>query len=219
MLGVRSLKSITTRNSNDIGTVAPELPTPFIEDDPVFLRRMIQVNITAQLEISRLVIPQMQARKRGLILNMGSMAGQVPVGYMATYRFVFPLCVFYIEKSYFNTHSGTKAFLKNWSLALSFELEADKIHVQHLNTYFVVSDMSKIRRASKFAPTPKVYVTSVLQHLGKTRTLTPYPLHALLAFGASLLPSEFLLAYTYRMHKSIRQKALLKESRKANKAK
>ena len=57
-----------------------------MEDDPAYVRRMIQVNITAQLEISRL---QMQARRRGLILNMGSMAGQVPVGCMATYRFVF----------------------------------------------------------------------------------------------------------------------------------
>lgn len=190
-----------------------------MEDDPAYVRRMIQVNISSQLEISRLVIPQMQARRRGLILNMGSMAGQVPVGCMATYRFGLVPCVYIPKRLMRRTHSGTKAFLKNWSLALSLELESDKIHVQHLNTYFVVSDMSKIRRASRFAPNPKDYVTSVLQRLGKTRTLTPYPPHALLAFGASLLPSEFLLAYTYRMHKSIRQKSLLKEAREAKKAK
>ncbi len=59
-----------------------------MEEDPAVLRRMIQVNITAQLEVSWLVIPQMQKRRKGLVLNLGSMAGQVPVGCMATYRYV-----------------------------------------------------------------------------------------------------------------------------------
>ena len=70
---------------NNVG-IAPDLPTSFMQDDPAFLRSMIQVNIASQLEMTRLIVPQMQAKKRGLVLNVGSMAGVVPCGLMATYR-------------------------------------------------------------------------------------------------------------------------------------
>lgn len=93
-------------------------------------------------------------------------------------------------------------------MALALELAPYTIDVQNLNTYFVVSSMSKIRRASLLAPTAKDYVRSALKSVGPRSHLTPYPLHAILQFGLNLLPEWILLGYTHQMHKVLRQKAL-----------
>lgn len=57
--------------------------------------------------------------KKGLILNMGSFAGAAPTPMLAVY-------------------SGSKAFLRTWSDALSAELAPKGVVVEHANTYYVV---------------------------------------------------------------------------------
>src|SRR5439155_12255299 len=58
---------------------------PFAELD---LRReldMVEVNVRALVQLTRLFLPGMLARKRGRILNIGSTAGFLGGPYMATY--------------------------------------------------------------------------------------------------------------------------------------
>jgi len=57
--------------------------------------------------------------KKGLILNMGSFAGAAPTPMLAVY-------------------SGSKAFLRTWSDALSAEMTPKGVVVEHANTYYVV---------------------------------------------------------------------------------
>lgn len=64
---------------------------------------MIQVNITALTQLTRLLLPAMVARGRGQILNIGSTAGFQPGPYMATYY-------------------ASKAFVNSFTEALAFEL-------------------------------------------------------------------------------------------------
>ncbi|KAJ1340833.1 hypothetical protein BSLG_004559 [Batrachochytrium salamandrivorans] len=92
------------------------------------------VNIVAQLRMTRLVLPQMIARKAGTIINIGSMAGKVPSAYLSVY-------------------SASKAFLRFWSQALALEVQPSGVHVEHINTYFVATAMSKIRKTTWLAPT------------------------------------------------------------------
>jgi short-subunit dehydrogenase len=76
---------------------------PFAELD---LRRqldMIQVNIAALTNLTRLLVPGMIARKSGRILNLGSTAGFQPGPGMAVYY-------------------ATKAFVNSFTEALAFEL-------------------------------------------------------------------------------------------------
>ncbi|KAL9932138.1 hypothetical protein V8E36_008910 [Tilletia maclaganii] len=74
--------------------------------------------------------------ERGLILDIGSFAGQAPTPLLATY-------------------SGSKAFFIGWAQAPGEELERHRITVRILNTYFVVSNMGKVRKSSAVIPTPK----------------------------------------------------------------
>lgn len=118
---------------------------------------------------------------------MGSFAGQVPTPLLATY-------------------SGTKSFLISFSQTLGEELRRSKIDVQCLNTYFVVSNMSKIRRSSSMIPTPRQYVQQVLSKIGRNGgaigrayTMTIWPMHALVdwAIQTFVFNQALFLRYNY----------------------
>src|SRR5262245_22030727 len=56
---------------------------PFADADLAKMLRMIQVNVTALTELTGLFLPAMRARGRGMILNVGSVAGFQPGPFMA----------------------------------------------------------------------------------------------------------------------------------------
>jgi uncharacterized protein len=63
------------------------------------LLAMVQLNVTAVVELTGLFLPLMQARKQGAIINVSSIAGFQPLPYMSVY-------------------AATKAFVLNFSEAL-----------------------------------------------------------------------------------------------------
>ena len=78
--------------------------------------------------------------------------------------------------------------------------------MQCLNTYFVVSNMSKIRKSSAMIPTPRQYVQRVLSKIGRSGgacgrpfTMTIWPMHALVdwAIQTFVWSQKWLLQYTY----------------------
>ena len=83
---------------------------PFAEADLARMLRMIQVNITALTELTGFVLPGMLARKKGRILNVGSVAGFQPGPLMAVYY-------------------ATKAYVNSFSEALANEVEGTGVTV------------------------------------------------------------------------------------------
>lgn len=187
---------------NNVGR-SHEMPVYFAETEEEEMKSIVNININGTLAITRVVLPKMieklvlylqlmrsltnPNRKNGLIINMGSFAGAVASPMLATY-------------------SGSKAFLATWSQALAEEYKSKGIVVQHVNAFFVVSNMSKIRKPSISTPTPKAYVASVLAHIGqscgaiaKPYTSTPFWSHSLADFviGAINMPNLFI-SYTHR---------------------
>lgn len=75
----------------------------FAETEPERALGMVQVNVTALVELTRLLLPDMLARRRGRILNVGSTAGFQPGPFMATYY-------------------ASKAFVNSFTEALAYEL-------------------------------------------------------------------------------------------------
>jgi 17beta-estradiol 17-dehydrogenase / very-long-chain 3-oxoacyl-CoA reductase len=145
----------------------------------------------------------MMQRRRGLILTMGSFGGMLPTPLLATY-------------------SGSKAFLQQWSTALSGELAPYGIHVQFVLSYLVTSAMSKIRRTSLTIPDPKTFVRATLKSVGRSggipyaNTSVPYWSHALMAWAINTFlgpMSSTVLTFNKSMHESIRTRALRKIER------
>ncbi len=77
---------------------------PFLDLDAGRELEMIQVNVTALVELTQRFLPGMVARGRGRVLNLGSTAGFQPGPFMATYY-------------------ASKAFVNSFTEALAFELK------------------------------------------------------------------------------------------------
>ncbi|HSU68950.1 MAG TPA: SDR family oxidoreductase [Tepidisphaeraceae bacterium] len=77
---------------------------PFVENDPANLLNMLQVNIVALTQLTRLFLPGMVHRGRGRILNMASIGAFMPGPMMAAYF-------------------ASKAFVLSLSQALANELQ------------------------------------------------------------------------------------------------
>lgn len=84
------MKSIDPHN-RDIGIlinnagVANERFLHFVNQDPNFLKTTINVNVLAALYFTRFILPGMIKRGRGLVVNVSSMAGSLPMAYLGAY--------------------------------------------------------------------------------------------------------------------------------------
>ncbi len=80
---------------------------------PERVERMIRVNVTSHVALTRLLLPPMLERGKGWILVVSSMAGILPAPWQASY-------------------AGTKAFLLNWGESLREEVFSRGVHVTAL---------------------------------------------------------------------------------------
>jgi short-subunit dehydrogenase len=105
---------------------------------------IIQVNITALTALTGLFLPGMLQRKRGGILNVGSVAGFIPGANMAIYY-------------------ATKAFVQSFSEALSVELRGSGVAVSVLCPGPTESNFSKVARGNRGREfkTPKMSAAAV----------------------------------------------------------
>ena len=194
---------------NNVGK-SHDIPVAFAETSEQEMEDIINVNCHGTLKVTRLVVPGMVQRKRGLILTMGSFGGLLPTPLLATY-------------------SGSKAFLQQWSTALGSELSAYNISVELVQSYLVMSAMSKIRKPSLTVPSPRNFVRSVLGRIGRTGgaqgwgyTSTPFWSHAIMQWGISTfagLSNTFVVGINKDMHEGIRKRALRKADREKGKNK
>ncbi len=83
---------------------------PFATSDPVLNQQIMLVNIVALTSLTRHLLPQMIARKRGAILNVSSSAGFLPIPNFAVY-------------------AATKAYVTSFSEALRAELRGTGVSV------------------------------------------------------------------------------------------
>ncbi|KAL9711653.1 hypothetical protein Ac2012v2_004724 [Leucoagaricus gongylophorus] len=180
------------------------MPTYLVDMPQEEMTDVVAVNVNSTVQVTHAVLPGMVQKKRGLILNIGSFAGAIPSPMLAPY-------------------SATKAFMATFTSALAEEVRQHNVMVEHINTYFVVSKLSKIHKASTFIPTPEAYVRAVLSKVGlpcgaalsgRPNTSTPYWSHALLDWAVTLvgMPALFI-SYSHRLHKDIRRRVLRKAER------
>lgn len=92
---------------------------------------VVQLNLMASIRLTQLVLPDMLERKQGHIINMGSVAGQVPVSTL---------------------YSASKFGLRGFSLALRRELLGTGVHVSLIAPGFVETDMTAKRKVPKIPP-------------------------------------------------------------------
>ncbi|HEU5459302.1 MAG TPA: SDR family oxidoreductase [Pyrinomonadaceae bacterium] len=117
---------------------------------------MIQLNITALVDLTHTFLGPMRERKRGTIINVASTAGFQPVPYMATY-------------------AATKAFVLSFSEALWDENRLHGIHVMALcpgvteTNFFEAAGID--RPPMRAVQTPEEVVETALRALPRKKSL------------------------------------------------
>ncbi|KAI9502880.1 hypothetical protein BX070DRAFT_235291 [Coemansia spiralis] len=126
---------------------------------------IVKVNVNSMMDITRIVVPQMQTRKNGLIINLGSFAAMRAMGFLSVY-------------------AASKSFIKTFSQSLAYELEPDGIM---LPTYIAAG------KPTLSIPSAETFVKALFDHLGlrcgaaDSHTSIPYYPHAILNFITSCL--------------------------------
>ncbi|XP_030621136.1 very-long-chain 3-oxoacyl-CoA reductase-A [Chanos chanos] len=151
-----------------------------------FINTMINVNITSVCQMTRLVLPRMVDRSKGVILNISSASGMFPV----------PLLTIY---------SATKAFVDFFSRGLHAEYKCKGIIIQSVLPFFVATKMTKIRKPTLDKPTPDRYVAAELTTVGVQDQTNGYFPHAVMGWVTTVLaPIQLVIYLGMRMNKGQR---------------
>jgi len=117
---------------------------PFATGDVTRLKEMMQLNVVALTLLTRRLLPQMIARRRGAILNVSSSAGFLPIPGVAVY-------------------AASKAYVTSFSEALRAELHGTGISVTALCPGPVHTEFSDVaqRTNTRVAKSPEIAHVSV----------------------------------------------------------
>ncbi|GFO29518.1 very-long-chain 3-oxoacyl-coa reductase, partial [Plakobranchus ocellatus] len=144
---------------NNVG-MSYDHPEYFAEvEDPDFILSMLHLNCLSVAKMTQIVLPNMLKRRSGYVINIGSSAGSQPTPFLSLY-------------------SGAKSFVDVFTRALSLEYGGRGVSFQIVSPYFVVSKMSKMRKASLFVPSPTTYVKGALATVGVQAVTNGYWAHS-----------------------------------------
>ncbi|XP_051823433.1 very-long-chain 3-oxoacyl-CoA reductase [Antechinus flavipes] len=158
------------------------------------INKLINVNIISVCKMTQLVLPGMVERSKGAILNISSASGMHPVPL---------LCVY----------SATKAFVDFFSRCLYAEYRSKGVFVQSVLPFFVATKLAKIRRPTIDKPSSKTFVKSAIKTVGLQHRTNGYPVHALMGWIFSVMPSWLSLKVSMSLNKGLRARHLKKSKK------
>jgi len=182
----------TLINNVGMGYSHPEFLNDVDEDT---ITNMINCNMLSLTMMTKIVLPQMVERRKGVIVNISSGSACEPVALLTVY-------------------SATKAYVDFFSQALQQEYRSKGIIVQDVLPFFVSTKLSKIRRANLMVPSPGTYVRAAMGTIGvQEKTYGCLP-HAIQGYVMNLVPSFISSKVSLKMMMGARKAALKKLQQK-----
>lgn len=159
---------------NNAGVMLPS-PNRFLDQPESSLWQHCTVNMAGVLMITRCVLPGMCHRKRGLIINMSSMAALMPMPNMGVY-------------------SASKKFVEFFSASLEYEYKQYGIDVQTLTPSYIATKMvnwsKTLSRANYFTPDSDTFAKSAIATIGRSNNTTGYWSHGLQLWSTNTFVPE-----------------------------
>lgn len=157
---------------NNVGTNT-DFPDDFETASEDKLWEIINVNIGAATMMTRLVLPEMKQRRQGAIVNISSGSELQPLPYLTIY-------------------AASKAYVRNFTLALQHELEPFGITCQLVSPLYVTTKMNQysttLMEGGVFIPNAESYAKFAVFSLGKTKRTTGYWSHGIQYCVAQFAP-------------------------------
>uniref|UniRef100_A0A6B2EH03 Putative steroid dehydrogenase n=1 Tax=Phlebotomus kandelakii TaxID=1109342 RepID=A0A6B2EH03_9DIPT len=149
---------------------------------------MVNINCGAVTMMTRLLLRGMVDRRKGAIVNISSGSELQPMPYMAVY-------------------GATKAYVRNFTLAIRNELAPYGITVQLVSPMFVVTKMNqyseRLMSSNIMIPNVEMYTRSMIFTLGKTDQTTGYWSHAVQYAFMKMVPEWVRLMIATRMNSGL----------------
>lgn len=134
---------------------------------------ILNINCGATTLMTRMILPQMQKRQKGAIVNVSSGSELQPLPLMSVY-------------------AASKVFVKSFTEAIRFESQKYGITVQHLSPLFVNTKMNafsyRLQETNLFVPDSETYARNAVNTLGVVDHSTGYWSHGVQYFFISMSP-------------------------------
>ncbi|RWS15001.1 hydroxysteroid dehydrogenase-like protein 3 [Dinothrombium tinctorium] len=156
-----------------------------LDEDEVFAN--VKVNIIAVLMMTRIVLPFMVSNRKGLIINVSSLAA------------------FSVLPS-FGVYGASKKFVEYFSKSIEYEYKRYNIDVQTLVPAYIITKMvgwsNHLNKPSVLYPSAEVYVKSAIATITRSNHTTGYWLHGLFyTLNSLFVPSWVYTLLTHRYNR------------------
>lgn len=157
---------------------------------------MINVNVGAMTMMTRIVLPSMLRRQRGIIVNLSSISSLQPLPLMGVY-------------------GATKAYIDYLSQALSEECRGTGVQVQSLVPGYLNTDMLHLSSQSNpyLVPSPEMFSRHAICTLGIVDRTSGYWLHGLIMPLWSMWPTWLSVRIGHWWNRNIRHSIISRERR------
>ncbi|XP_043997168.1 very-long-chain 3-oxoacyl-CoA reductase-like isoform X2 [Gambusia affinis] len=165
---------------NNVGMICNDHFAYFLEtsNHGEKITEIINCNILSVPQMTRLVLPRMVLRGRGLIINISSEMGLRP----------YPLVALY---------SATKIFVIYFSQCLQAEYKSVGITVQCVTPFMVSTNMTNNMKANLFVKSAPAFVYDALNTVGHSTFTSGCLSHALQSVAFSVLVPDWLRMSTF----------------------
>lgn len=175
---------------NNVG-MSYSYPKLFGELTDDLVQTLNVININSVVWMTKLVLPGMEERGRGAVINISS----------ASALWASPLLAVY---------AASKAYVDEFTVSMA--RENPKIHFQVQMPMFVSTKLAKIRNASLTVPSPKAYTAAGMKAIGYESKISPYWSHALVCQIGNLIPEFIMSKVINSMHHGLRKRGLKKDA-------
>uniref|UniRef100_G3TVU5 17beta-estradiol 17-dehydrogenase n=1 Tax=Loxodonta africana TaxID=9785 RepID=G3TVU5_LOXAF len=134
------------------------------------LSDIVNCNMMSVLQMTRIILPQMVSRRRGIIINVSSLSESRPNPFLAVY-------------------SATKVFVRNFSLAVAAEYLSEGVIVQTVSPAVVSTNMNRRLQTGLLVESPEDWARQAVHTLGLSSHTSGCLSHAVQSFLLSLVPT------------------------------
>ncbi|XP_041644223.1 testosterone 17-beta-dehydrogenase 3 [Cheilinus undulatus] len=181
---------------NNVGMLPNVVPCEFLQsaDLDQTITKLINCNVKTMTKMCRIILPGMENRRKGVIVNISSGVASVP----------FPLYTLY---------AASKVFVERFSQALQAEYKDKGIIIQSVSPFGVSTRMAGYQETNIVTLSPEEFVKSSLQYIRAGEKTHGSICHMILGWLLRSIPPQVL--YSEFMMHSLQDYVRKKMARKA----